>query len=184
MAVEFGHKGATEVLIQRTLIQDCSVQKPDYLTGAFSTYWDKCKSKIEGKIGNSNTSYLDLLKADENKIVIRFVNDEFEKTINKLNYEEEFSALESQIKNKFCEGMKRRELIDDGTGVIQRLDNDRNLPLEISRKIAFYLPNSDLENLQHIGNNNENVHVKPSTKMDEMREEQGITGNGRNIRQT
>ncbi|MFP3029814.1 MAG: ankyrin repeat domain-containing protein [Wolbachia sp.] len=48
-AVVFYCTDATKVLIQKTLIQDFSVQKPDYLTGAFSTYWDKCKNEIEGK---------------------------------------------------------------------------------------------------------------------------------------
>ncbi|MDX5526504.1 MAG: ankyrin repeat domain-containing protein [Wolbachia endosymbiont of Andrena nigroaenea] len=180
-AVQGGHKDVTEVLIQRTLIQDFSVQKPDYLAGAFSTYWDGCKNEIEGKkIGSSNISYLDLLKAGKNEIVKYVTNREIRDILNDLDYEE-FPIFESQIRNKFNKGVERQELIDDGTRIIQRFGNSKNLPPEMSRKIAFDLSNSDLENLRHIGNNNENAHVKPSTKMDETREEQGITGNGRKV---
>ena len=38
---------------------------------------------------------------------------------------------------------------------------------------------TDLKNLKDAGDNNENA--QPSTKMDETREEQGITGNGRKV---
>ncbi|UZE39165.1 ankyrin repeat domain-containing protein [Wolbachia endosymbiont of Drosophila pseudotakahashii] len=149
-AVEFGYKDATEVLIQKILIQDFSVQKPNYLTGAFSTYWDECKNEIEGKIGNSNTSYLDLLKADEDEIATYMINDEIKKAINELNYEGEFSIIESQIRNKFNKGVERRELIDNGGIVItkhSKLYNDKVLPLEVSEKVASYLSNADLKNL-------------------------------------
>ncbi|WP_265017735.1 MULTISPECIES: ankyrin repeat domain-containing protein [unclassified Wolbachia] len=237
LAFEYGKKDTAEVLIQKTLIQDFSTQKPDYLTGTYSTYWDKCKDeikdKIVGRFDDRDISYLDLLKADTNEMASYVINDEIENALSNLDCKREFPIFGGQIKNKFDEGIKRRGLIDDGGIVITKysgLYNDKELPLEVSEKVASYLSNADLKNLKDANENAPRASIfpccstavlgaaivvapfaagtvaaglipvviavvavttvalavggitymisKPSTKMDETREEQGITGNG------
>ncbi|BET31382.1 ankyrin repeat domain-containing protein [Wolbachia pipientis] len=60
-AADYGHEDVVEVLIQETLIQDFSVQRPGYLAGAFSTYWDRCLDEVK-KLEEENKLLYDFLK--------------------------------------------------------------------------------------------------------------------------
>ncbi|WP_353273625.1 ankyrin repeat domain-containing protein [Wolbachia endosymbiont (group A) of Agelastica alni] len=55
-AIEKQDKNVAEALIRGTLIQNSSIQKPDYLTDEFSTYWDKHKKVVTGQLADRERS--------------------------------------------------------------------------------------------------------------------------------
>ncbi|MGL9758430.1 MAG: ankyrin repeat domain-containing protein [Wolbachia sp.] len=61
LAVERGHTGVTKALIQKILIQDFSVQKPDSLKDALSIYWDECLGEVK-KLEEENELLYNFLK--------------------------------------------------------------------------------------------------------------------------
>lgn len=94
LAVESGREDITEVLIQRKLIQGFSTQKPDYLTGASSTYWDRCLDEVK-KLEEENKLLYDFLKESNTEEL-------FEKWEKNENVRSKFDDQES-LKKQYPE---------------------------------------------------------------------------------
>ncbi|WP_265029689.1 ankyrin repeat domain-containing protein [Wolbachia endosymbiont (group A) of Philonthus cognatus] len=108
-AVEKGHKNVVEILIQKTLIQNSSAQKPDYLTSTFSTYWDQYKDRINDGQDirrSSETPVLEIKPKDNKKMDNRSLKQKSKESLKNLE-EEQVNNKYQLIKEHLCSSFER-----------------------------------------------------------------------------
>lgn len=87
-AATIGHEDVTKILIQKTLIQDFSIQRPGYLTGAFSTYWDRCLNEVK-KLKEENKLLYDFSReSDTEKLFEQWKKNGNENVCSKFDDQE------------------------------------------------------------------------------------------------
>ncbi|XP_020297770.1 uveal autoantigen with coiled-coil domains and ankyrin repeats-like [Pseudomyrmex gracilis] len=108
---------------------------------------DKCEKEVaimkNEKISNTNISFYDILIKDTN-LVIYMRNENVVQVLRSDEYKTKFPIYSSMIKNQFRKGMKKKELLEQGTKIFYFFCNFPELPLECSEQIFSYLSDNDI----------------------------------------
>ncbi|XP_020297403.1 ankyrin repeat and KH domain-containing protein 1-like [Pseudomyrmex gracilis] len=109
---------------------------------------DKCEKEVaimkNEKISNTNISFYDILIKDTNLLAIYIKNENVVQVLRSDEYKTKFPIYSSMIKNQFRKGMKKKELLEQGTKNFYFFCNFFELPLECSEQIFSYLSDNDI----------------------------------------
>ncbi|WP_434732013.1 ankyrin repeat domain-containing protein [Wolbachia endosymbiont of Zygogramma bicolorata] len=140
-----------EILIRHTLIKNPRMKKPNSLIEKLSEYWDRCLDEVKKmqkeKIDGNVTFYDILTSKDDNKLARYIRNKNIVEVLEESDYKSEFPMYAGEIENQYQKGIKRENLLNEGTVRIQNSDIGGKLPEEICRKVAKYLSNTDIQKL-------------------------------------
>ncbi|XP_020298631.1 POTE ankyrin domain family member B2-like [Pseudomyrmex gracilis] len=109
---------------------------------------DKCEKEVaimkNEKISNTNISFYDILIKDTNLVAIYMSNENVVQVLRSDEYKTKFPIYSSMIKNQFRKGMKKKELLEQGTEIFYLLFNFPKLPLGCIEQIFSYLSDNDI----------------------------------------
>ncbi|XP_044740048.1 serine/threonine-protein phosphatase 6 regulatory ankyrin repeat subunit B-like [Chrysoperla carnea] len=117
---------------------------------SFPDFQEKCENEITSmkseKMNNYNISFYDILTKNTDSLAICLRNENIVQILKLDDYKTKFPIYGSMIKSRFRNGMKRKELIDQGNKILHFLfANHLQLPQECTEKICSYLSNEDLK---------------------------------------
>ncbi|XP_020291567.1 uncharacterized protein LOC109858571 [Pseudomyrmex gracilis] len=109
---------------------------------------DKCEREVafmkNEKISNTSISFYDILIKDTNLEAIYMKNENVVQVLRSDEYKTKFPIYFSMIKNQFRNGMKRKELLEQGIKIFYFFCNFPELPLECIEQIFSYLRDDDI----------------------------------------
>ncbi|MFP3028714.1 MAG: ankyrin repeat domain-containing protein [Wolbachia sp.] len=163
-AIHSRYTECSKTLIKHILLYDPEAIKPHYVDGhgEMSEFWDNCQDEVKKmqkeKIDGNITFYDILTSKDENKLARYIRNKNIVEVLEESDYKSEFPVYAGEIENQYQKGIKRGNLLNEGTVRIQNSDIGGKLPEEICRKVAKYLSNTDIQKL----NDSASVFRRPS----------------------
>ncbi|XP_020288007.1 POTE ankyrin domain family member B2-like [Pseudomyrmex gracilis] len=109
---------------------------------------DECEKEVaimkNEKISNTNISFYDILIKDTNRVAIYMRNENVVQVLRSDEYKTKFPIYSSMIKNQFRKGMKKKELLEQGTKIFYFFCNFPELPLGCIEQIFSYLSDNDI----------------------------------------
>uniref|UniRef100_T1HJB1 ANK_REP_REGION domain-containing protein n=1 Tax=Rhodnius prolixus TaxID=13249 RepID=T1HJB1_RHOPR len=138
-------------------------------TSKISDFQGECKEEIASmrseKIDNANVSFYDILAKDTSSLAMYMRNENIVLVLKSEDYKTKFPIYAIMIENHFRNGMKRKELLEQGNKVFHLLCNNfPELPHVCIGKIFSYLNDEDLSTLMDackplsISNPNTNIN--------------------------
>ncbi|XP_044728090.1 putative ankyrin repeat protein RF_0381 isoform X1 [Chrysoperla carnea] len=117
---------------------------------SYPNFQEKCENEItymkSEKMNNYNISFYDILTKNTDSLAICLRNENIVQILKLDDYKTKFPIYGSMIKNCFRNGMKRKELLDQGNKILRFLfANHLQLPQECTEKIFSYLSDEDLK---------------------------------------
>ncbi|WMT84049.1 ankyrin repeat domain-containing protein [Wolbachia endosymbiont of Listronotus oregonensis] len=152
-AIRSRYTECSKTLIKHILLYDPEAIKPRYVDGhgEMSEFWDNCQDEVKKmqkeKIDGNITFYNILTSKDDNKLARYIRNKNIVEVLEESDYKSEFPMYAGEIENQYQKGIKRENLLNEGTVRIQNSDIGGKLPEEICRKVAKYLSNTDIQKL-------------------------------------
>ncbi|XP_044726613.1 serine/threonine-protein phosphatase 6 regulatory ankyrin repeat subunit B-like isoform X3 [Chrysoperla carnea] len=119
---------------------------------SYRNFQEKCENEITGmkseKMNNYNISFYDILTKNTDSLAICLRNENIVQILKLDDYKTKFPIYGSMIKSRFRNGMKRKELLDQGNKILRFLfANHLQLPQECTEKIFSYLSDEDLKKI-------------------------------------
>ncbi|XP_044738611.1 ankyrin-1-like isoform X4 [Chrysoperla carnea] len=135
-------KTANLYVSQRNLLSVDGISFPDFQ--------EKCENEITSmkseKMNNYNISFYDILTKNTDSLAICLRNENIVQILKLDDYKTKFPIYGSMIKSRFRNGMKRKELLDQGNKILHFLfAYYLQLPQECTEKIFSYLSDEDLK---------------------------------------